>query len=183
MCGEIQDFQYTRTVNVRLTVNADNAKIQLMEQFKNVEEIWIDEYAFRNAPLGGHYFRFNKFGISPFPENNENQPGVLLFNDNAAASHVIYQRPRILARCEGTGVQQLEITVRDAGTQAITTFDELFIALTFVMHKPSLRKAELRHMAINEPQVPIKGVDPKTTFHGGMDFMSNGNKLSLPFNK
>ena len=183
MCGTIKDDQFTQTVTIRLTTSADNAKVQFMEQFKNVEEIWIDEYSFRNTVIGSHYFRFNKFGISPFPENNENQPGVLLYNNNGASSHEIYQRPRILARSEGTGVQQLEITIRDAATQAITLFDEFVIVLTFVMHKPALIKASSRYGAINEPQVPIKGVDPKTTFHGGTDFMSNGNKMALPFNK
>jgi len=136
MCGEIEDWQEAKTVNIRVTASGGNVQIKLDHIMDSVEEVRMDEIMVLNYNVGTSGSFYLDLDIQDMKSqwvSNERVPGSLVLVD-ALNPHSIYQRPRVLARGHPVSVQNFVLNAR-LPTGAPITFDELSLVLTFVCRK------------------------------------------------
>jgi hypothetical protein len=170
MCGEVEKWQYARTVQVRLTTNGNVTNVVLPKQFKNVQEIRLDEtffVAWNGGVTGSAYLRLRLNGASDAAVNSDNQPGLLIGVD-VLNPQAIYQRPRTVCYCDNVSVNRFDISITNpAGTAAIL-FTEGIINLTLVMQKDPDMIAEYRKAAQQTETPQMKGIDGRSGFGAGV---------------
>jgi hypothetical protein len=169
MCGEVEKWQYTRTIQVRLTTDGRETNIVLPVQYKNVQEIRLDEtffVAWNGGVSGTAYLRVRLNGASDAAVNTDNQPGLLIGVD-VLNPQAIYQRPRTVCYCDNVSVNRFVVSIRSpAGADIV--FTEGVVNLTLVMNKDPDQIAEYRRAAQQTETPQIKGVDGRSGFGAGV---------------
>jgi hypothetical protein len=147
MCGEIEDWQIAKQVNVRLVGGGGRQNINLNGTFANVEEIRVTEVLFTNFNGGvsaGAYLNVHLNGLHPGCVNNEPLSGTLLMCD-VLNPHVVYQNPRVVARANQISLNQFGLSIV-LPTGAPLVFTEACITLVFVCRRTADEIAEVRRM-------------------------------------
>lgn len=169
MCGEVEKWQYARTISVRLVTSGAGTSVVLPYQFKNVQEIRLDEtffVAWNGGVTGTAYLRIRLNGAKDAVINTDNQPGVL-FGVDVLNPHQIFQRPRTLCFCDNVSVSRFDVEIRSPAGVAIL-FTEGFVNLTLVMRKEP-EQMEAYRVASQQVETPqLKGVDPRSAFNAGV---------------
>lgn len=173
MCGEIEKWQYKRSLAVRLTSNAlGQYEVRLSKDFLDAQAVWLDEYMFTNfnGGVSGHtYMQLEIQNMSSSCFGNEGVPGVCLPVD-VLNPNVILQRPREILQASGNA-NFSRITVKfftASGTPitlAPTTFNEAVFVFTVVMRKSPellLEYRRLKQSMLETP--PSKGPDPRNSW-------------------
>lgn len=141
MCGEIPPGHFGHTVCIRLLNNNPRAIVSLGKQLEHIVEIRLDEYAVTN-PNGGAIspslwtLRFENYHFYAYQTTNAGgKTGHRLVIDNAAATHIVYDRPRILSHENEGKLNKVQLEVTDE-TGADVTFTDATFFITFVCKIP-----------------------------------------------
>lgn len=169
MCGEVEKWQYARSISVRFVTTGAGTSVVLPYQFKNVQEIRLDETFFvgwNGGVTGTAYLRIRLNGAQDAVVNTDNQPGMLIGVD-VLNPHDIFQRPRTVCLCDNVSISRFDVEIRSPAGTAIL-FTEGFVVLTLVMRKEP-EQIEAYRVASQQVETPqVKGVDPRSTFGGGV---------------
>lgn len=167
MCGEIEKWQTSRQVCVRLVTNGNAITVQLGRAFEEVEEIRLDEVlavGFNGAVSAAVFLTLEVSGFSAPTVNNMAQSGTMIMID-VLNPHAIYQRPLTVATAQRSTLSQFIMGVRlpNGNSPAFTEMDFRF---TIVMRKPAAEVAEYRRqeVAFQAMTPQTKGADPRNSF-------------------
>ena len=147
MCGEIEEWQEVKQVDVRLTTSGAQTTVQLPLLIERVEQIRLDEslfVGFNGGASAAVYLDFRSNGISSVSANNENRPGCMLQVD-VLNPHAVYQRPKVLGNGSFMTTNSFEIAIR-LPTGVPVLFTECALSLTFVCRKGENALSEVRRM-------------------------------------
>lgn len=149
MCGEIQDWQYARTVVIRMTTSGATQKIDFSGIFDQVEEIRLTEsfvLGFNGGVSGTGYLELDIPQLSNVTISNERRKGILIMVDNLNP-HVIYSNPRVIATGGMTSLQSFQARFLTTAASALpVTFTEAVFVLTLVCRRSVDSIAEVRKM-------------------------------------
>jgi hypothetical protein len=169
MCGEVEKWQYARTVQVRLVTSGAGTSVVLPRQFKNVQEIRLDEtffVAWNGGVSSSAYLRVRLNGASDAAINTDNAPGLLIGVD-VLNPQAIYQRPRTVCYCDNVSVARFDVEIRTPAGGAVL-FTEGVVNLTLVMNKDPDQIAEYRRAAQQTETPQMKGIDGRSGFGAGV---------------
>lgn len=144
MCGEIEDWQIARTVQIRLTSGAQQ-QVTLNQKFEAVEEIRLTEFMITNFNGGVSamaYLNVDISGATHAVTNNTATPGMMLMMD-VLNPHTVYSNPATMLKGNLTSVNSFGISLR-LPTGAAVTFTEAVFTMTFVCRRSPDSLAEIR---------------------------------------
>ena len=152
MCGEIEDWQYARTVVIRMTTDGSQKKIDFNSIFDQVEEVRLTEsfvLNFNGGTSGSAYLELDIPHINSVCVSNERRKGTLIMVDNLNP-HVIYSNPRVIASGGMANFQSFQarfMSTADAFDQQVpVTFTEAVFVLTLVCRRSVDSIAEIRKL-------------------------------------
>lgn len=158
MCGEIEEWQEVKQVDVRLTTSGTATTVQLPLLIERVEQVRLDEImfvGFNGGASAAVYLDFRTNGINSASANNENRPGCMIQVD-VLNPHTAYQRPKVLGNGNFMTTNSFEIAIR-LPTGVPVLFTEAALSLTFVCRKSENSLAEVRRLkAMMLPPPSIK---------------------------
>jgi len=147
MCGEIEEWQEVKQVDVRLTTTGATTVVQLPSLIERVEQIRLDEIqitGFNGGASGAVYIYFRTNGVNNVSVNNENRSGCMLMID-VLNPHTTFQRPKILGNGNFMTTNSFELSIRlPSGVPVL--FTEAALCLTFVCRKSENSLSEVRRM-------------------------------------
>ena len=147
MCGDIQPWQTTKTVTVRMVDGGLAQNVVLGNKYDNVEEVRLDEVmitGFNGAVSASAYLKFQTQGLHHGASNNEANSGLLLPID-VLNPHTVYARARVIATGHMITINTFQLSVL-MPNGAAATFTEASFVLTFVMRKSPDALEETRRM-------------------------------------
>lgn len=147
MCGEIEDWQEVKQVDVRLVTSGAQTVVQLPSLIERVEQIRLDEslfVGFNGGTSGAVFVEFQTNGVNSVSVNNLNRTGCMLQVD-VLNPHTVYQRPKILGNGNFMTTNSFSLAIKlPDGTPVL--FTEAALSLTFVCRKGENALAEVRKM-------------------------------------
>lgn len=157
MCGEIEDWQESHTLTVRLGSNAGKNVIRLNAILAQCEEIRLDEIFLKNFNGGvstSFYLDFEISGMSSGFASNENRSGLLVAYDSLNPRQY-YSRPKVLSKgMTNLSGFTMSILLPDG---SVPTFSEVALMMTIVCRRSADSLAEIRRMrqamALDRPNV------------------------------
>jgi hypothetical protein len=167
MCGEIQEWQVAKAVNIRLVTSGARQQVILSQQFDDVEEIRLDEImitGFNGGVSGACYLRIFQNGMQHGACNNEANPGLLVAVD-ILNPHTVYSRPRTILQGNMVNMSQFGISLL-LPTGVAVAFTEASIMLTVVCRRSADSMAEVRRLKATVDYLPSI-IDTRTTFRPG----------------
>jgi len=151
MCGEIQDWQESKTVTVRLTATGLR-NVFLTNKFDRVEEVRVEEILVTGVGgSGASYLRFEHQNLTDGSAKSEPVPGLMVCID-VLNPHVVYSRPRVIARGDRVSINNFQIGLFTPAGAALG-FTEASIVLTFVCRRSedSLQQIRMLKAAMDYP--------------------------------
>lgn len=153
MCGEIEKWQTTAQVTVRVTSGAEQ-NIVFSNRYSNVEEIRLTEVqvtGFNGGVSGAFYLKLGLNGFTRSYVDNEAQSGVLIPVD-VLNPHTVYSNPRTIAKADKVNFNQFRMSMVLANGATVAVTEACFV-FTVVMRKSPEELAEYRKM-MSEMDIP-----------------------------
>lgn len=165
MCGEIQEWQIARIVQIELD-RGGLTQVVLNQKFEGVEEIRLNEILITgfNGGVSGHaYLNVDINGATHAITNNTAIPGMMVMVD-VLNPHTVYDNPMTVLQGNLCSVNQFGVYFR-LSTGAAVVFTQAVLTLTFVCRRSPDSLAEIRALKAQVTLPSIKDGAARNTYN------------------